>query len=377
MDTTFRGSETGTLGVEWELQLVDVESRELCNDAAAVLDALPPPPAGTPPTVKHELMQHTVEIVSGVCRSVAEVKADLAGTVAMVREVVESRGLTLACAGSHPISDWRTATIAPGERYAELLERCQWPVRRIQTFGVHVHVGVGTGDLAVAVVNGLTAYIPHVLALTASSPYWSGEDTGLASSRAIVFGVLPTAGLPMPVADWAGFERYVNAMERAGTISDIKDVWWDIRPQPALGTVENRVSDGIPTLREVGMVAALTQCLVDEMTERAAAGDPPERPAPWVVRENKWRAGRYGLDTDVLVDDEGATRPLREDLTRLVERLTPRAGRLGCAEDLATVTDVLLHGASYQRQRAVVEKGGGLEDVVDLLTGEMRRDQIA
>lgn len=378
MDTTFHASEPGTLGVEWELQLVDVRTRELANAAADVLAALPgASPDGTHPKVKHEFMQHTVELVTGVCRDVGEVRADLAATVALLREVTEPRGLALACAGSHPLSDWREATIVPGDRYAALVERCQWPARRIQTFGVHVHVGVGSGDEAVGVVQAMTRYVAHVLGLTASSPYWSGEDTGLASSRSIVFGVLPTAGLPMPVADWAGFEDYLQTMERAGTISAIKDVWWDVRPQPALGTVENRVSDGIPTLREVGMVAALTQCLVDETRARLAAGDPPGAPAPWVVRENKWRAGRYGLDTDVLVDDAGRTRPLRDDLALLVERLAPRAERLGCAGDLAVVGDVLAQGASYGRQRAVVEKGGSLEDVVDLLTGEMREDRIA
>lgn len=377
MDTTFQASELGTLGVEWELQLVDAETRHLCNDAAAVLESLPGSDAdGVRRYVKHEFMQHTVEIVTGVCRDVAEVKADLAGTVAQVAKVAEARGLALACAGSHPISDWRSATIAPGERYAELLERCQWPARRIQTFGVHVHVGVASGDLAVAVVNGLSAYIAHMLALTASSPYWSGEDTGLASSRAVVFGVLPTAGQPMPVQTWADFERYLRTMERAGTISAIKDVWWDIRPQPALGTVENRISDGIPTLREVGMVTALTQCLTDELVEAVQAGRSVPTPDPWVVRENKWRAGRYGLDTDVLVDNDGNTRRLADDLSSLVDRLTPRAQRLGCDDDLAVVADVLAHGASYRRQRAVVDQGGSTEDVVDLLLAEMRENRI-
>lgn len=373
----FAGSSTRSVGVEWELQLVDVATRELFNDAADVLADLPvPQPQGQDPKVKHELMQHTLEVVSGVCGSVPEVRADLARTVGTLSDVASARGLALACAGSHPVSDWRAATIVQSERYGELLERCQWPARRLQTFGVHVHVGVPSGDLAVAAVNELARHIGHFLALTASSPYWSGEDTGLASSRAVVFDALPTAGQPMPVSSWDEFAGYMATMKRSGAVKSVKDVWWDVRPQPELGTVENRISDGIPTLREVGMVAALTQCLVDEVCEQRPPDGPSDPPPPWVVRENKWRGSRYGLDMDVIVDDTGATMPLREDLSRVVDRLTPRAERLGCLDDLATIGDVLLHGPSYRRQRAVVEKGGSLDDVVDLLVSEMREDRV-
>lgn len=374
---TFAGSDAPSVGVEWELQLVDPLTRELHNDSTELLADLPgTAPDGQHPKVKHELMQHTLEVVTGVAADVPEAMADLAGTLNTLTELAGARGLALACAGSHPVSDWRAAAIVQSTRYGELLERCQWPARRLQTFGVHVHVGVPTGDLAVAAVNGLSAYTAHFLALTASSPYWSGEDTGLASSRAVVFGALPTAGQPMPVGCWEEFAGYLATMQRAGAISSVKDVWWDVRPQPALGTVENRVSDGIPTLREVGMVAALTQCLVDEICERYPANGPSTPPAPWVVRENKWRATRYGLDMDVVVDDGGSTLSLRADLARLVERLEPRAQRLGCAEQLATVGEVLAHGPSYRRQRAVVERGGSLNDVVDLLVAEMREDRI-
>jgi carboxylate-amine ligase len=321
-------------------------------------------------------MESTVEIVTGICHTVSEARADLAATIADLRSVTDPRGTALACTGTHPISDWRDAVMAPVQRYAELVEQMQWLARRIQTFGVHVHVGVRSADKAVPIVNALSAYLPHFLALTASSPFWSGHDTGLASSRAIVFGSLPTAGPPHLLADWAEFEDYMDTLLRAGTIRSIKEVWWDIRPHPDFGTIEIRMFDGIPTLREVGMVAALCQSLVELFDHQLDRGYTLPSPAAWVVRDNKWRATRYGLDAIVITDDQGATAPLRDELYELVHELEPIADRLGCAEDLKVVSDVLDHGAPYERQRAIIAAGGSIEDIVSAGITEFREDRF-
>jgi carboxylate-amine ligase len=370
-------SRGATIGVEWELQLLDTRTRMLRQDAGEVLAALPGlTEEGEHPKIRHELMQSTVEVVTGICSTVSEAKDDLSATISQLERITGRRGTMLACAGTHPVSDWRDAKMVPIQRYAELVEQMQWLVRRIQTFGVHVHVGIRDGSKAIPIINALAGYLPHFLALTASSPYWNGQDTGLASSRAIVFGGLPTSGPPQPLTDWTEFEEYMDTLLRAGTIRSIKEVWWDIRPHPDFGTVEIRMFDGVPTLREIGMVAALSQSLVQLMDTQLDRGYKLPTPPAWVVRDNKWRATRYGLDAIVITDDSGSTAPLRDELYELTRELQPVADRLGCGPELGVVSEVLDSGASYERQRAIVASGGGLGDVVDALVTEFAEDRF-
>jgi glutamate---cysteine ligase / carboxylate-amine ligase len=377
MPIRWNPSRGATIGVEWELQLIDATTRLLRQDAREVLAALPGlSEDGEHPKIRHELMQSTVEVVTGVCSTVSEIKDDLSATISQLERITGRRGTMLACAGTHPVSDWRDAKMAPIQRYAELVEQMQWLVRRIQTFGVHVHVGIRDGRKAIPIVNALAGYLPHFLALTASSPYWNGQDTGLASSRAIVFGGLPTAGPPQPLDNWGEFEDYMDTLLRAGTIRSIKEVWWDIRPHPDFGTVEIRMFDGVPTLREIGMTAALSQSLVQLLDTQLDRGYKlPALPA-WVVRDNKWRATRYGLDAIVITDDSGSTAPLRDELYELTRELQPIADRLGCGPELDVVAEVLDHGASYERQRSIVATGGALTDVVDALVTEFAEDRF-
>jgi glutamate---cysteine ligase / carboxylate-amine ligase len=369
----FHSSERASLGVEWELQLVDPQTRELTSGATEILADITPAGLDEHPKAKHELLQSTIEIITGICSTVAEAKADLAGTLAEVVAAAEKRGLGVMCAGSHPFTRWDSQEISPKERYAELVERMQWLARRLQIFGVHVHVGVRAPEKAIPIVNALSQYLPHFLALSASSPFWSGCDTGLASARTKVFEGMPTGGLPHQLADWAEFEEYMETLIRAGAIESVREVWWDIRPHPDFGTVELRVCDGMPTLDEIGAVAALTQCLVEQFDTQLDRGYRLPSPAEWVVRENKWRAVRYGLDAEIVVDEQGTVLPVREAIAGLVEELMPVARRLDCEAELADVGRVLDAGSSYQRQRAVAAAhGGALEPVVDSLLAELR-----
>jgi len=364
----FNSSPTSSLGVEWELMLVDRETRALTSGATEILGELHP--GGEHPTAKPELLQSTIEVITGVCQNVSEATADLAGTLEKIVPLAEARGLGLMCAGTHPITNWRTQQVTENPRYAKLIEDMQWLARRMQIFGVHVHVGVRSPDKAIAMVNALSAYIPHFLALSASSPYWVGGDTGLASARSKVFEGLPTAGLPQQVEGWAGFERYMETLIKTQTIASIKEVWWDIRPHPTYGTIEMRICDGLPTLAEVGMVAALTQCLVEMMDREIDKGYTLPTPKRWVVQENKWRAARYGLDAQIIVSED-SVQPIGDALAELVQDLRPTAERLGCVEQLGMVQQVLDGGASYQRQRAVAAASGGdLTAVVDSLLEE-------
>jgi carboxylate-amine ligase len=369
----FHSSERASLGVEWELQLVDRQTRELTSGATEILAELTPAGLDEHPKAKHELLQSTVEIITGICTTVAEAKADLAGTLAEVVAAADRRGLGVMCAGSHPFTRWDSQEISPKERYAQLVERMQWPARRLQIFGVHVHVGVRSPEKVIPIVNALTQYLPHFLALSASSPYWAGCDTGLASARTKVFEGMPTGGLPHLLADWAEFEEYMATLIRAGAIESVREVWWDVRPHPEFGTVELRVCDGLPTLDEIGAVAALAQCLVEQFDTQLDRGYTLPTPVEWVLRENKWRAVRYGLDADIVVDEKGTVRPVRQEVTDLVEELAPTARRLGCEAELADVRRVLAAGASYQRQRAVAAAHeGDLRAVVDSLLAELR-----
>jgi len=368
MRIPFVSSERSSLGVEWELQLVSPVSRELTSGATEILGALAP--GGEHPKAKHELLESCIEVITGICSTVAEATADLAGTIEELRPLVEARGLAMMCAGTHPTTHWATQEISPVPRYAQLVEDMQWLARRLQIFGVHVHVGVRSQAKAIPIVNAVSAYIPHFLALSSSSPYWHGYNTGLASARSKVFENLPTAGLPFQLADWPAFEAYMETLIATGTIRSIKDVWWDIRPHPDFGTVELRICDGIPTLYEVGMVAAVSQCLVDVLDREIDKGYTLPTPKGWVVRENKWRAARYGLDAEIIGEGERIV-PVREALREMAHDLKPAAERLGCSEELARVEEIVEHGASYQRQRAVAEASGGdLQAVVDRLLAE-------
>ncbi|HEX9343268.1 MAG TPA: glutamate--cysteine ligase, partial [Actinomycetota bacterium] len=312
---------------------------------------------------------------TGVCATVDEARKDLEGTLAELRTFVEPLGMNLMCSGTHPFSDWAAQQISPNPRYAQLVEDMQWLARRLQIFGIHVHVGVRSPEKAVAIVNALTGYIPHFLALSASSPYWKGRDTGLASCRSKVFEGLPTAGLPYHLTGWAQFEQFMDTLISAKTIHTIREVWWDIRPHPNFGTVELRICDGLPTMSEIATVAAMSQCLVDRMNTLIDRGYTLPVPRGWIVRENKWRAARYGLDAHIILDDEGRLQPVREAIEELVEELAPTARRLGCLDELHDALQLMERGPSYIRQREVVAAGGDLTDVVDTLVTELRTDQ--
>ena len=373
MRIDFTASERSSLGVEWELELVDLETRQLSSGSNEILAEMAPAEGVEHPKAKHELLQSCVEVITGICSTVGEARDDLATTVAEVQAAAARRGLGVMFSGSHPMTDWATQEISDNARYRMLVERNQWLARQLQIFGVHVHVGVRAPDKVMPMLNALLSYVPHFLALSASSPYWIGSDTGLASYRSKVFEALPTAGLPYQLSGWDQFERYMELLISTKAIQTVREVWWDIRPHPNFGTVELRICDGLPTLDEITAVAAISQCLVEQMDVQLDRGYTLPEPRAWVVRENKWRAARYGLEAEIVVDARGTVRPVRAALHELVEDLTPTARRLGCEEELALVPRILERGASYQRQRRVAaEHSGDLRPVVDSLLDEMR-----
>lgn len=375
MSIQFTPSLPSTLGVEVELFLVDARTMQLSNAASAVLDALGPVEmANGAAKVKHECYEHTVEIVTDVCTNVAEARADLEATYARVREVAESLGLRLISCGTHPSSDWRRGELTNHERYRAQLDQTQWIARRAQICSAHYHVGVDDADKAIAIVNTLMYYHPYFLALTASSPYYECDDTGLASCRTSVLEAMPTAGFPHLLSDWAEFAKMYESLLAAGAIVGVREIWWDVRPHPEFGTVELRMCDGPSTFGEVAAIAALAQCLVRRIDDAIEAGDPLPTPPRWILRENKWLAARFGLDAAIVVDERGRRKVLREAIPGLLDDLAETAATLGCTQELESVHRILDHGASYERQRRVVQGGGTLFDVVNRMVHELDHD---
>ena len=375
MEVPFRSSERASLGVEVELQLVDASTGALRSAAPAILEALRDANGGEDhPRIKAELYQCTLEVITGVCDTVDDAHRDLAAGIAEIRAVAEPMGIDLAGSGLHPFTSWQSQERTQGERYEAIVERIQWPARRLITHGVHFHVGIRSAEKAIAITNALATMLPVFLALSGSSPYWHGEDTGLHSTRTKVFEALPSTGLPPHLANWGEYEAFVTSLIQAGAMRTIRDVWWDIRPHSDFGTVELRMCDALPTLRETCALAALAQCAVARYDELIDRGYTLPTQRDWVLRENKWRAARYGLDADLVVDAGGRTRPIANVIEEAVEELMPFAQRLDCAHELASVRDILHAGTSTQRQRALVARGGSLVDVVHALRRELATD---
>ncbi|WP_022871779.1 glutamate--cysteine ligase [Nesterenkonia alba] len=369
MELPFAKSERGTLGLEWELALVDRQTGDLRSVAERILEqsrAELPELSGEDehPYVKQELLLNTIELVTDVCDTVDQGVEQLRSTARNVMKLCEPLDVDLYSQGSHPFAPPTKQPVTDKERYNELIRRTQWWGRQMVIYGVHVHVGLDDVKYAMPAVNALCNYNAHFQALSASSPYWSGEDTGYASNRALMFQQLPTAGTSFQFEDWSGFEHCVGDLKHTGVIEDETEVRWDVRAVPRLGTVELRVCDGVATLDEIGAIAALTQCIVIDTLRTLDSGGRVTSMPPWYVQENKWRAARYGLDAIIILNSAGDEELVTEHLAKELDRLEPLAEELGCAEQLRFV-ETMMKQAGYQRQKKVAEThDGDLRQVV-------------
>jgi len=369
----FAPSRRSTVGLEWELMLADGRTGDLVPRGPEIIDELEESVAPERFAVTGELLTNTIEVTSGVGDTVEAAVDDIADAIAAVRTATDPRGVELLCAGSHPFAQWYDQEVTDKTRYHSLIERTQWWGRNMMIWGIHVHVGVDDVSKVFPIINALSTYLPHLQALSASSPFWAGERTGYASNRALVFQQLPTAGLPWGLGDWAEYESYLDDMVRTEVMADATEVRWDIRPAPRWGTIEVRACDGMSTLPELAAVAALTQTLVEDFSRRLDAGEELPTLQPWFVRENKWRAARYGLDARVIVDRDGRQENVVEHLEATLERVGDIAVELKCAQELEGVRTTLAQGASYARQLAVADASGGdLRQVVQHLIREFR-----
>jgi len=369
----FAASDRSTVGLEWELMLADPATGDLVGRAPELLEVLEANSAEERYTVTGELLTNTIEATSGIGDSVAHAVDDIANAIAAVRTATDPAGVELLSAGSHPFAQWYDQEVTDKTRYHTLIERTQWWGRNMMIWGIHVHIGIEDQRKVIPIINALSAYLPHLQALSASSPFWAGERTGYASNRALVFQQLPTAGLPWQLQDWAAYETYLDDMVRTGVMADATEVRWDIRPAPRWGTIEIRACDGLSTLPELAAVAALVQVLVEHLSREMDEGRELATMPSWYHRENKWRAARYGLDARLIVDAAGAQRPVRDHIAEVLDELAPVAVELGCVREFGSISTILSEGASYERQLTIANAtGGDLRAVVQHLIREFR-----
>lgn len=380
MRIEFRHNPTPTIGVELELFLVDRSSGHLVAGANDILEEIGQGhPNGEHPKAKTELFQSTIEVITGICQNAKEAHHDLNATIRELEPILEKRNLALYGGGTHPTAKVADQIVTPNERYESFVDAIQWPTRRLLICGMHCHVGVSDGDTAIKVVNELRSYLPFFLALSSSSSHFEGEDSGLASIRSKLFEAMPRAGLPPKVDEWADFELFMATMKQAACITSIREVWWDVRPHPDFGTVEVRMCDATPTTREAAALGALIQALVAMLLEKIEAGKTLPIPREWIIEENRWLATRFGLDAKLIVEREDFAErvPCRELLDDLLEKLKPYAQRLGSADELGYIDEILEFGNGAQRYRRLLAESKDPQIAIGQMADQLSRDQLS
>lgn len=347
-----------TLGVEIELQIIDPDTMNLAPRAEELLAA-----AKHIPAVKPEFYLSTIEVNTAKCRDVHEVASDLRTTLTALKPIADNLGVAFSTTGVHPFAKYSDCIISPTERYQELIDRNQWLTRRMTVYGLHVHLGMNDGDDCIRFNNFFMNFLPHLLALSASSPFWQGNDTGLSSCRPTTYEALPTAGQPYHVRHWRDFVTLYKTLKTCGSIKTLKDLWWDLRPSPGFGTLEIRVCDGCATLYETLAITAFIHLLAHWFADNGSWLESVSYPPRWISRENKWRVIRYGLDAELVVNTDGKTKLLREDVCEWAEKLKPYAEKLGYQEYLSNLLILLERGTSSERQRRAYALRDSLEDV--------------
>ena len=369
-----------TIGIEEEYLLVDRASRDLASD---------PPPgmlsecqALLQGQVSPEFLRAQIEVGTAVCQTLGEARGQLAHLRRSVADVAARYDLAPIAASSHPFAEWNRQKTTDRERYRLLARDIQAPARRLVICGMHVHVGLADPELRIDLMGQMTYFLPHLLALSTSSPFWGGEDTGLKSYRIAVFDEMPRTGLPELFESWSEFERHLKVMVNAGLIEDGTKLWWDIRPSVRFPTLEMRISDVCTRLDDAMSIAALYRCLLRMLWRLKRANQRWRRYAALLVNENRWRAQRYGFDEGLVDFGKGRVVPYGELLDELIELVREDAQVFGCEAEVAASRDILKRGTSAHRQlatyKAAIDQGASnheaLQVVVDMLIEGTLRD---
>ena len=365
----FARSAGPTLGVEWEICLVDPETRDLVPRAAEVIDEVQARHPGI--HLEREFLQNTIELVTPVCANTSEAIQALNKDLTAIKEVADEKGLKLWASGGHPFSDFRTNPLSPKNTYEEIVNRTQYWGQHMLLWGIHCHVGISHEDKVWPIINAVMTKYPHLLAISASSPGWDGIDTSYASNRTMLYQQLPTAGMPYQFQSWDEWVDFMRDQQTSGVINHTGSMHFDVRPAAKWGTVEVRISDATSNLRELAAVVALTHCLVVHYERMLERGEKLPTLQQWHVAENKWRGARYGMDALVITSRGTDEDWVKHELQLLIDELTPVAADLDCVDELNLVREIIERGAGYERQRAIYQRTGDWKDVVDATCAEM------
>jgi carboxylate-amine ligase len=356
-----------TLGIEEEVQIIDPETRELRSHITEMIDE------GTMilgEQVKPEMHQSMIEVGTGICQNIQEAKADLVKLRRTVATLAKNKGLCIAAASTHPISSWKDQEITPHERYEALVEEMQFLAHSLLIFGMHVHVGIEDREAQIHLMNAARYFLPHVLALSTSSPFWIGTKTGLKSYRCEVFKKFPRTDIPDYFSSWSEYNNYVSLLVKTNCIDNPKKIWWDVRPHPHFPTLEFRICDLPSRVDEVVALAALFQAITAKLYKlyRMNMGFRLYRRA--LIQENKWRAVRWGIHGKLIDFGKQKEVPVRDLILELLEFVDDVVDELGSRKELEYIHTILEHGTSADRQLRTYEETGDLNKVVDQLVAE-------
>ncbi len=350
-----------TIGIEEELMILDAESLELSNAIETFLRSVPACPGKVAP----ELMESVLEVATDPCANTREAGAQLRRLRREMSETAAGHGLAIGSAGTHPFAMWEDQRIVQKERYRHLVHELRFVARQELIFGTHVHVGIDDPDKAIHVANGMRVHVPLLLALSANSPFWRGDVTGMLSTRTPIFRAFPRVGIPPRYRDFDDYARRIEFMVDSKVMEDYTWLWYDVRPHPRLGTVEVRVMDAQTRVEHTVAIAALVQAMVRELMEHYEAGRELSDYPYEMLDENKWLAARGGLNAD-LVDLPGSERIIARDLARRVlDRMRGHAEDLGSAQELEGIQDLLDNGTGGERQVIVYEANSDLREVME------------
>ncbi|CAN5871779.1 carboxylate-amine ligase [soil metagenome] len=358
-----------TLGVEEEFQIVDPETGELRSHVSELL-ASSAPVLGD--QIKRELHQSIVEVGTKICGDVAELRGEILRIRRDLSSSAEKVGLAVAAAGTHPFSHWKDQVLSPGVRYDSIVEELQQLARSLLIFGLHVHVAVPEKQTAIDLMNQVRYFLPHLLALSTSSPFWMGRDTGLKSYRTTIFRRFPRTGVPDHFDSWSEYENYIKLLVDLKCIDDARRIWWDVRPHPTFGTLEFRVCD-VPTRPEDAvMFGALCQAIIVKLYKLYQRNQGYRLYRRALIEENKWRASRWGMDGKLIDFGRGVEVPMKELALELLEFVDDVVDPLGSRDAVNQVHAIIRDGTSADRQLAVFRQTGDMKAVMRHLIRETR-----
>jgi carboxylate-amine ligase len=362
MSLNFKHNEKSlTLGVEMEIQLLDHETLLLTPRAEEILMLIK-----SNKLVK-EMFRSTLEVITDICSDAHEVGRDLKEVMRVVRKAGEKTGMRFAGTGTNPMADYNDRILSRSVRYHQLLERNQWLIKRMAVYGLHIHIGMKNGDDCIRFNNFFLHFVPHLIALSASSPYWNCHDTGLDASRPTIYEAHPTSGLPNTVYNWSEFNMLYEKLIATQSIESMKDIWWDIRPSPGYGTLELRICDGPATMIELQSIVAFIHLLAMWFDDNRHHFYKNNKiiPEQWIMRENKWRAIRYGLQAEIISHETLEPKNLADQILFWVKKLEPYAIRMNYQPFMECIAKILKYGNSSTRQRKVMHQHNDIKRVVE------------